>query len=287
MTREDYYEKCGFNRRSRKTASWMEKLREKTKGLGLFTFKTSRLDRFKLAVAAAQECWDDVFREKFRRCWRREKFRVYKLKNAYVDGFLNKLAEGSSVDPVIGYGSARFSSGGRHERSVPTVWMLRRFKRRFKDIVMMKEHRTSKCCSKCGAVLYTVRQNGRADGRPELRGLRWCGSTMCRCFRDRDANAARNILLCLRRAIKGLPRPSYLCRNTDRPNEDKEKHFWTIANPTKKTGPKATTGVEPNSNGRRPLTGLERWLFGVNFSPAGRTQTTVRAQSASDDSSTE
>jgi hypothetical protein len=44
----------------------------------------------------------------------------------------------------------------------------------------------------------------------EVRGLRWCCSTNCRTFKDRDLNAAINILRCFQ---SGAHRPHSLSRN--------------------------------------------------------------------------
>ena len=83
---------------------------------------------------------------------------------------------------------------------------------RFYTTVMVDEYNTSKMCNECGNRLHMVKykimtEEGKHSCR-EIRGLRWCSSTRCRHFMDRDKNTALNI-----RRIFMEGRPHCLSRN--------------------------------------------------------------------------
>lgn len=77
---------------------------------------------------------------------------------------------------------------------------------------MVDEYNTTKMCNGCGNRLHGVKypittKEGKRSYR-EVRGLKWCCSTRCRHFLNRDKNAALNVR---RIFIEG--RPHCLSRN--------------------------------------------------------------------------
>ena len=120
----------------------------------------------------------------------------------------------SEVKPLFAYGAGRFAPTGPGERAVPTTALAKACARYF-VLIMIDEFRTSQMCHACRGRLHAVKKRS-ADGTiHEVRGLRRCCSTECKrvSFKDRDHNAALNILRCSREA----QRPQYLSRNTEQP----------------------------------------------------------------------
>jgi transposase len=78
-------------------------------------------------------------------------------------------------------------------------------------VIMVWEYLTTQMCHVCQKRMVSV----YADKIP-IRGLKLCKSTTCSkdhnpAFRNRDGNAARNLVICLEAMVKGQNRPKYLC----------------------------------------------------------------------------
>ena len=101
--------------------------------------------------------------------------------------------------------------------AVPTTWkdkMMERVLRSMRGvsykITSIDEHRTTKCCHKCGSVMQDHRENGTV-----VRGLKRC--TVCADngsfkLRNRDGNAAQNIWKIAYETEHGRERPDFLRR---------------------------------------------------------------------------
>jgi len=93
------------------------------------------------------------------------------------------------------------------------------FRRNKYQVYLVDEHKTSCKCSKCeGGVCekFMVRENPRPK-KDELRlvhGLLRCKSG-CGAW-NRDRNGSSNIYKIACQAISKMPRPSYLCRTTNK-----------------------------------------------------------------------
>jgi len=135
--------------------------------------------------------------------WGRERFRVYCLKRKTLDTFFQTMS--GEVKPVIAYGAAKFNPNNKNELSAPTTSVNRRCAKHF-PTVFVDEYNTTKVCHCCNERLCPVMKDAR-----EVRGLRWCCSTNCRTFLNRDMNAALNILRCFK---SGTCRPQSLARNS-------------------------------------------------------------------------
>ena len=128
---------------------------------------------------------------------------MYGLKRKTLDRFFQTM-EGD-IKPVIAYGAAKFNPNGKNELSAPTTFLSKRCSKHFSTI-LIDEYNTTKVCSCCDEKLLPVVKEGL-----EIRGLRWCGSTKCRTFLNRDLNAALNILRCFE---SQTCRPLHLSRNS-------------------------------------------------------------------------
>jgi hypothetical protein len=121
---------------------------------------------------------------------------------------------------IVGYGTGwGGASGGKGERTVPVKAMYRAIVEAFRrhrlegGVVDVWEYGTTQKCHRCGermAVLY--RPSTGSLRLQEDRDFRCC--TKCtdeqRKYRNRDFNAAINILKCLQAMLEGTPRPEYL-----------------------------------------------------------------------------
>lgn len=136
----------------------------------------------------------------------------------YVDGIKKKVCL------IIGYGAAKIGMAGKGEVAVPTAknaMLLRKYLRSRNipsAVIEVWEYLTSQMCHKCQQRMCSFMEKGRT-----IRGLKLCTSSQCStktnpAFRNRDGNAARNILECLKAMVLGEARPQYLCRqiNTDK-----------------------------------------------------------------------
>ncbi len=133
---------------------------------------------------------------------------LYMGKRSCIDRFFASIPDKNLIiKPIVAYGSADFSPTARHERSVPTVSMRKACQRHFRTFDE-DEYNTTQMCCRCHQVTSKVTKVKEGEYR-EVRGLRWCSSTKCRKFLNRDKNAALNIL----RAFTSVTRPKDLSRN--------------------------------------------------------------------------
>ena len=143
--------------------------------------------------------------------------RLYRLKKRALDKAVQQVVGTSRRDMVIGIGDARIAPTGRGEKAMPTNQIIKTFlKAQRKDttrkikLLGVNEFRTTLCCCACGQVTTPkILANGKRSGR-----LRLC--THCNLedikLRDRDVQAARNILWLTQYQYYGCDRPEYLSR---------------------------------------------------------------------------
>ena len=174
--------------------------------------------------------------------------RMFRNKAKSIDNAVNRLFKSALTQEgklilidrplVIGFGSADFNSCGMKGRVAAPLAKLERsmnqaidrIKKTGRKVVIysVDEYRTTMCCCACGAVTTPpkVKQRKRNRQTNEIevtiassRRLRQC--TQCSPggkLRDRDSQAARNILKATIALFYGKPRPEHLCR----PNKDVE-----------------------------------------------------------------
>lgn len=156
---------------------------------------------------------------KDRALWR---MRLYRLKTSSLDRHVQqiyKLARGRPI--CLGIGDANFPSTGRGEKAVPTVQMIRSIYKgatRYKNRVLkykIWEFRTTMCCCACGNVTQKAPTHlTKLSNR--LRLCSHCNSTTVgggAKLRDRDVQAARNMLWLTWYQYFDAERPDYLCRS--------------------------------------------------------------------------
>lgn len=193
------------------------------------------------ATLAAEREHDLVLRQEYleskeHAVWR---MRLFRRKRASLDRAAWRMVGEPVRDEVlerplvVGVGSAKFSSTGRGELPAPTSALRQALRRaisevrsRGREVVYLDvwEHRTTLCCCACGSATRaaavvqpnrTVEEEGnrRRKVGGGSRRLRLC--TECDPggkLRDRDVQAARNMLWLTQHEYYGAPRPQYLCK---------------------------------------------------------------------------
>jgi hypothetical protein len=146
--------------------------------------------------------------DKERALWR---MRLYRLKTRSLDKAVQRIFEKADGRPIVlGVGDAKFPSTGPGEKSMPTTQFVRailKAKYRYHNkvkLISIHEFRTTMCCCGCGQITS-------AAGR-RLRLCTSCNEPNVK-LRDRDIQAARNILWLTQFEFLGAERPEYLSRS--------------------------------------------------------------------------
>ena len=190
LTRGDYYASSGINYSRNKNKYWQNQIKDEEKIYSTISQKTSSgsvLDGF---ISNFIDVYDTLWNAKLKKKRARLQFKVYCLKRKKIDSFLQSWTIPGQQKPSVLYGAAKFNCTGRGERAVPVSFVANRCAKFYKT-EMIDEFCTTKVCCECNERSYKIDDNGKS-----IRGLRWCGSTKCRRFFDRDLNAALNILRC-------------------------------------------------------------------------------------------
>jgi hypothetical protein len=203
LTRNTYYTSSGMKTCNRKTTKWEKDIEKAEKVFRQQSLKTTNIEIWKLFLKDYSSVYNILWNEKTKKKWSRERFRVYCLKKKTLDTFFQSM--NGTEKPIIAYGAAKFNPSGKNELSAPTTHVSKVCSK-FYETHFIDEYNTTKVCSCCDTRLCPVVLKDR-----ECRGLRWCCSTKCRTFLNRDLNAALNILRCFTSAPG---RPYSLSRNS-------------------------------------------------------------------------
>ncbi len=150
------------------------------------------------------------------------KMRRFRWKKAFFDQKIKQIIMPSikkNRNVNIGIGDGSFSHTGRGEMSVPTKSIQTKVERvlkmlKIKDKVKtteINEYNTTQCCYKCDAKMNILLTK---TGNDCLR-YRLCTCCSTKTYgkrRNRDVNAAKNMLRLLRLEMDGCPRPLHLTR---------------------------------------------------------------------------
>ena len=203
LTRGEYYTSAGMKTANRKAAKWEADIAEAELIFRQTSPKTIQEETWDKFLADYVSVYPTLWDAKTAKKWGRERFRVYCLKRKTLDTFFQTM--NGEVKPVIAYGAAKFNPTSKNELSAPTTYVSKRCAKHFPTL-FVDEYNTTKVCHCCDERLCPVMKDAR-----EVRGLRWCCSTKCRTFLNRDMNAALNILRCFK---SGTNRPYSLARNS-------------------------------------------------------------------------
>lgn len=214
LSRGRYYEESHINRALRRTHKWEQAIKPINDQLSQTKSKTPLIDQLieyiQIHNQHAEQLWAHYTQKKYAR----NRMDVYIHKNKCLDRFFSSLWQGDRQQPMIAYGNAKFASMGKGEVAVPTTWVAKKCQEHY-TTVGIDEHLTTKMCHDCGMELTVLCHDEHNEIKMEkgssgkkIRGLRWCGSTRCRKLRNRDENAALNIL----KIAQSTERPRYLSR---------------------------------------------------------------------------
>ena len=154
--------------------------------------------------------------------YRNRRFRAFgarqKLDSMLIKDF--KEAYGPPAETAVFWGDWSDRKNRRFFEPIKGKGLRKVFRKAGYLVLLVKEFRTSKMCSKCqieGAVCTSFRRV--KNPRPHMRqrfptvkchGLLRCSA--CKRLWNRDSNAATNIWIIANAAINGNERPQYLCR---------------------------------------------------------------------------
>lgn len=203
LTRNEFYTNAGMKTCNRKTAKWEKDIESAELVFRQHSLKTTDESEWDAFLKDYATVYKMLWEGKTQKKWARERFRVYCLRNKTLDKFFQTM--NGKEKPTIAYGAAKFNPNNKNELSAPTTYLSKRCAIHF-PTVFVDEYNTTKVCACCDSKLSPVVVDGQ-----ERRGLRWCCSTKCRTFHNRDLNAALNILRCFKSATA---RPYSLCRNS-------------------------------------------------------------------------
>ena len=212
LTRNEFYTNAGMKTYIRKTVKWEKDIEEAEFMFRQHSLKTTNENEWTAFLKDYASVYSQLWDCKTKKKWARERFRVFCLRHRTLDTFFQTMK--GSEKPTIAYGAAKFNPNNKNELSAPTTYLSKRCAIHF-PTVFVDEYNTTKVCACCDSKLCPVVIDGQ-----ERRGLRWCCSTKCRTFQNRDLNAALNILRCFRSATA---RPYSLCRNSRSETKPTEK----------------------------------------------------------------
>lgn len=238
FTRQKYYAAMGYWKHRRWERNRMERNVAARRAIEALSRAASlhspsdKLTRWTAMMTCEATHWETLFEEfvedKQRAIW---KMRLLRRKRSCMDREMARIVQTATRgkkerDFVIGIGNADFSSSSRGELSAPTSGLttaFRRMKAR-RDVLMAKgggrtvllsvwEHRTTISCCACGqpTAAATVRRDNRECPSRRLRVCTSCDKTHGK-LRDRDVQAARNILWLTIYMFYGVERPWYMTR---------------------------------------------------------------------------
>lgn len=213
LTRQSYYNRCGMKEAKKNTAKWEKTIKAEEDLFAQVSLRTTNEDHWRQFLSNYLLVYNRLWGLKTKRKWGQQRFRTYRLRRRCLDKFFASMKGKDQPTPVIAYGSAKFNPNSKNELSAPTTSLSKKCGT-FYPTIMVDEFRTTKICYNCDCQLHPVGYNKKGeDGSVsyrEIRGLRWCSSTKCRKFKNRDMNAALNILRCY---LAGEQRPKGLGRN--------------------------------------------------------------------------
>jgi len=148
------------------------------------------------------------------------KMRRFRWKKAFFDHKIKQIIMPSiskNKKVHIGIGDGSFSHTGKGEISVPTTSIKNKLKRVVRmmkiegkvDMSNINEYKTTKCCYKCDSEMHIL-VNKAGNDCLRYRLCTGCSTKTYGKRRNRDVNAAKNMLRLLRLEMDGCPRPLHL-----------------------------------------------------------------------------
>ena len=201
--------------------------------LGAFNSKSCNLHKFTAFVRAKNFVREQLTSLNIMHIFRKLRFATYirkqKLEAKIIERFKNSFGHKNGERVVICWGDWNKSSKHhkKYNEPVPNIGLRRLFRRHGFQVYLVKEYLTSQRCSSCESPTSIVKsfryfkdprhnkknRDARAEGltirKMKCNNLTRCNE--CGMLWNRDNNAASNISKIADAAIRGDPRPEFLC----------------------------------------------------------------------------
>jgi hypothetical protein len=176
------------------------------------SLKIASFTEFKNRLKDTLEVAESLFTFQSRSIFKAWRFKVSVFGKKAMSKAARMIIGDDSVKPdkiLIGYGDWSQPDGFKGKEKAPVKKIRKRMRQMGVKIILIDEHRTSMCCSKC---LTGEVKNLSYEGKHCHEVVRCGNSESCNVVWHRDLNASRNIRSVLMTRIRKLDRPSQLKR---------------------------------------------------------------------------
>ena len=184
------------------------------------TFKTSSVDKFKIALKEAYAQFDRLMEFNHRHSHHKWRFKTKVMSEKTIGKLVNRITQNKKTYVGIGDWSQADAGVLRGHEPVP-VKRLKENLKRASGVTLKEydEYGTSQTCCCCGAVCKNVKLHTMCkDGVSRLvkvHGVVRCTNNECSKSWDRDKNSGTNHLILSKCDLLGLDRPPAMVRGTD------------------------------------------------------------------------
>lgn len=184
------------------------------KSLNKYSLKQWRLDKYQTNLTEWLRCQQSLLMEYTQLVYREKRFTAYGLKQKAFNYFKNKIIGTKNPSQIIiGWGDGGTNKKGIKGPKMPNKEFMN-YMKRFVSVTDIDEHRTTKCCNRCGSEMKKV-CNSRSPNekfKREIYEITRCNNNVCRITYERDKNASINIRKLLIHKLRREERPAYLQR---------------------------------------------------------------------------
>ena len=255
---KQYYHDASFKRSLQKIDVWQHAEPDvRAADRNMPTKKTTKLAALERYVRYMSQHIDKLLRFQMRRPFRDHKFRRYVLKQKRIREMCLDITAKAGRKTVVGFGDwSNCDNAGIIKKSpAGPVKSLERELRRHCTVISVDEFRTSKTHSSCHHDLETTKRTKLCrDGvtrRVNNYSVLFCPNRSCNGMTvNRDVNASRNILSCLKSELLGIERPPAFRRSSI------SRHPYVQANTGCSSGRDAVLEIAAGGAGSPPLQAL-------------------------------
>ena len=225
----EYYDRCGFKACGNKIKMWYTDTDEDNIIKQIPCKKTCDLAKLQEYVQFLLPHLHKLLVFHMDKKFRSLKFRRYVLRQRTLRSMCQDLTSKAGKRTLVGFGdwSNKDSAGIIRKCPIGPVKKFQDCLKRYCTVVSVDEYKTSKTHETChgelmkreihkhhkkGTYKDQYYQGGEFKCIMKPHSVLFCANKSCRMLVNRDVNASRNILMCLKCSITGLERPSALSR---------------------------------------------------------------------------
>ena len=221
-----YYDRCGFKASSSKMKMWYTDTAEESIMKQIPCKKTADLAQLQKYVQLLLPHLHSLLAFHMEKKFRSLKFRRYVLRQRSLRSMCQDLTSKAGKRTLVGFGdwSNNDSAGIIKKCPVGTVKKFQDCLKRYCTVLSVDEYKTSKTHERCHCGLqkremHRHHKKGQQHQGGEFRDVTkphsvlFCANKSCRMLVNRDVNASRNILGCLKHEATGRKRPEALSRS--------------------------------------------------------------------------